>query len=223
VDYGGTDHLFNMSLVPCKNPKILYDLKKLSLYITLPDLGRIVDHLAEKTKCKFVSRLRIQDSWVNVRQDYAGTHATIENGKYLFIYAMPNQVDVPEDQVNTSRKEDSFWKQSEIIRIGSKSHVCTHQFGENAPSICYCSDPQTHASYTEIGLLIYIDYSNEYVQGDRIVSKSESFRKVTANLLDMLKSEFVSWRGPHCFDNPDVNVRVFGDQFRKKAGAKGHR
>ena len=66
-------------------------------------------------------------------------------------------------------------------------------------------------------------FANEFVRGERIASKSEGFRKVTESLLTMLAAEFVSWRGPLCFDNPEVNVREFGDRFRKKAKVKGKR
>lgn len=219
VDYCGTDHLLKKPLVPCKNPKILYDLKDLNLLLTLRDMLRIVDHLAEQG-CEFLSNLRRADSWVAVRQNAAQAKATIEKSKYLFIYAMPDHVEVPEDQLNTNKEENAFWKRSEVIRIGSKSHVCTYQLGENPPSICECSDPPTHASYTEIGLSFYIEFSNEFVRGEKIVQKSEAFRKVTASLLAMLQDEFVSWRSQYCFDNPDVNVRVFGDRFKKKVRVK---
>ena len=63
-------------------------------------------------------------------------------------------------------------------------------------------------------------FSNEFVVGEKIVSKSESFRAVTAGLIAKLRNEFVSWRGPHCFDNPAVNVGIFGDRFRRRAAAK---
>jgi hypothetical protein len=222
VDYGGTGHLLKKPLVPCKNPKVLYDLKDINLLLTFPDIVRIVEHLAEE-KCAFLSYVRRGDAWVLVRQDAAETKAMIEKTKYLFIYALPNHIEVPEDQVNTNKKEDAFRKRSEVIRIGSKSHVCTYQFGKDPARICYCSDPQIHAGYTEIGLSFDIEYSNEFVRREKIVVKSEGFRKVTASLLAMLQDEFVSWRAPHCFDNPDVNVRVFGDRFRKKARVKGKR
>ena len=222
VDYCGTGHLLTKPLVPCKNPKVLYDLKDLNLLLMLPDMLRIVDHLAEE-KCQFLSHVRRGDAWVPVRQDGAEAKATIEKAKYLFVYAMPNQIEVPEDQVNTNKKEDAFWKRSEVIRIGSKSHVCTYQFGKDPPRVCYCSDPQTHASYTEIGLSFYINYSNDFVRGEKVVAKTEGFRMVTASLLAMLQDEFVSWRSPYCFDNPDVNVRVFGDRFEKKARVKAKR
>jgi hypothetical protein len=203
-------------------PKILYDLKDINLLITLSDMDQIVDHLADKGQCNFISRVLRQDNWVNVQQDAAGAKATIEKGKYLFIYAMPSQVEVTEDQVNTNKKEDVFWKRSEVIRISSKSHVCIHRFENNPPYFCYCSDPPTHASYTEIGLSFFINFSNEIVRAEKIDSKSKSFRKVTASLLAMLQGEYVCWRGPHCFDNPEVNVRIFGDRFRKKARPKRH-
>jgi hypothetical protein len=180
----------------------------------------VVDHLAE-ANCSFLSCVRSEDSWVQVRHDASAVKATIDKTKYLFIYAMPHSVAVSDDQANTIKKENAFWKRSEVIRIGSKSHVCTQQSGKNPPSIYYCSDPQTHPSYTEVGLSFYLDYSNEFVRGEKVVQKSDGFRKVTAGLLNMLQDEFVTWRSPHCFDNPEVNVAIFGDHFRKKARAKG--
>jgi Zn ribbon nucleic-acid-binding protein len=216
VDYSGTAHLFKRPLVPCKNPKILYDLKNLSLLVTLPDMGRIVDHLAREAKCGFVSHVRRGDGWKSIRQGASGTKATISRGGYLFIYASPSRIEVPEEQVSTVEKEDAFWKRAEVIRIGTKTHVCTYRLGRGAPDICYCSDPPTDAGYSEVGLSFDIDFSNEFVRGEASLSKSEPFQQVTAGLIATLKGEFVSWRGPHCFDNPDVNVRVFGDRFRKK-------
>jgi hypothetical protein len=214
VDYSGTEHLFNMPLVACKNPKILYDLKNLNLLITSAGIARIIDHLAHKAKCEFVCCVRRGDNWINIRQDAAEVMATTDKGKYLFIYSMPKRINVAEDDVNTIKKENAFWKRSEVIRISSKEHVCT--LGGN---VCYCSHPPD-PGFTEIGLSFYIDFSNEFVDGEKIISKSEGFRKANAGLLAMLRDEFVSWRGPNCFDDPDVNVRVFGDRFRKKAKGK---
>jgi hypothetical protein len=222
VDYSGTDHLVRNPLVPCKNPKVLYDLNNISLLLSLPDIFRIIDHLAEE-KCEFLSILRQGGAWVPVRQDGAEAKATVEKRKYLFIYAIPSATEIPEDQIATIKKEKVFWKRSEVVRIGSKSHVCMKQFGDNPPSICYCSDPPTHASYTEVGLLFYLEFANEFVHGENIVQKSEVFCKTTASLLAMLATTFVSWRGPHCFDNPEVNRRAFGDRFQKKPRAKAKR
>ncbi len=222
VDYCGTAHLLRKPLVPCKNPKVLYDLKHLNLLLTPPDMLRIVDHLAEQG-CVFLSNLRRVDCWIAVPQNAAQAKETIAKDNYLFIYAMPHRVDVPEDQLNTNKKENAFWKRFEVIRIGAKCHVCTHQFGENPPGICYCSDPPIHPSYNEIGLSFSISFSTEFVRGEKIVQKSEAFRKVTASLLAMLRDEFVSWRSPFCFDNPDVNVRVYGDRFKEKARVKANR
>jgi hypothetical protein len=94
VDYCGTDHLLKKPLVPCKNPKVLYDLKNINLLVTLPDIVRIVDHLTNE-KCEFLSNLRRRDTWVPVRQDAAEAKVTIEESKYLFIYALPNHIEVP--------------------------------------------------------------------------------------------------------------------------------
>lgn len=222
VNYCGTARLLKKPLVPCKNPKVLYDLKALNLLLTLPDVLRIVDCLAEQG-CTFVANVRRADTWNAVCQNAAQAKMTVEKDKYLFIYAMPDHVEIPNDKINTIKKEDAFWKRSEVIRIGAMRYVCTHQFGEDPPSICYCSDPPTHANYTEIGLSFDIAFSNEFVHGEKIVEKSKAFCNVTASLLNMLQNEFVCWRAPYCFDNPDVNVRVFGDRFQKKAKAKTNR
>ncbi len=219
IDSSGTKSLFDKPLVPCQNPKLLYDLKDINTLLTPRDIHRIIDHLADVAKCQFLAFVWIENAWTPVWQDAAEVKATMVKGKFLFIYAFPNTIEIPENQLFTYKKENAFWKRSEVIRIGSKSHVCTQRFGENLPSICYCSDPPTHASYTEIGLSVYIRFSNEFVRRDKIVSKSTEFRTVTAGLLSMLQDEFVSWRGRHCFDNPNVNVRIFGDRFRKKAKA----
>lgn len=215
VDYAGTGHLLKRPLVPCKNPKVLYDLKEFHLLLTLPDLLRIVDHLGE-LGCGFLSRVRRDGNWVPVRQIAAEAKSMIEKDKYLFIYAMPDDIDVPEDRMSTIKKEAALWKRSEVIRISSKSHVCAYQSAGNPAGICYCSDPPNHASYTEVGLAFDISFSNEFVCGEKIVGKSGAFRKVTASLRGLLRDEFVSWRSPHCFDNPEVHIRVFGDRFEKK-------
>jgi len=217
VDYSGTDHLVNQPLVPCKNPKILYDLKQYNLLLLFPDMSQIVEHLAVEAKCKFISRVRRNDSWINILQDAAGAKTTIERDKFLFIYATPSLIELAEEQVGTLKKEHAFWKRSEVIRIGSKSHVCTYRSADNVPQICHCSAPPTHAMYTEVGLSFYIEFSSEFVCEDKIVKKSELFKNVTTELTAVLKRRFVSWRGPRCFDNPDVNVRIFGERFRRGA------
>ena len=222
VDYGGTGHLIEKPLVPCKNPKVLYDLNNLHLLLSPPGIVRVIDHLAQAT-CEFLSLVRKGDAWAPVRQDAAEAKATIESGRYLFVYAMPNALGVPGDQIDTIKKESAFWKRSEVIRIGSRSHVCTYRTGDDPPSLCYRSDRPTHGSYTEIGLSFQLDFSNEFVRGDHVVAKSEGFRQVTTSLLAMLAITFVSWRGPHCFDDPDVNLLAFGDRFQKKLKARTKR
>lgn len=217
IDYSGTKHLIEKPLVACKNPKILYDLKDLSLLLLLPDMLRIFDHLADQG-CTFYSVVSRDKAWVLVQQKIAQVKATLENGGYLYIYAIPKHLEIPDPQNSTSKEEDAFWKCSEVIRIGSKYHVCRDP--QNTDSISYCSAPQIFPSYTEVGLSIHIHFSNEFVLREKIVQKSEAFRALTASLLAMLQQYFVSWRSPYCFDNPEVNVRIFGDRFKKKMKAK---
>ena len=108
VNYSGTDHLLKSPLTPCKNPKVLYDLKNFNLLLLLPEMCRIIDHLANKAKCEFISRIRRNDAWINIRQDGAGAKATIDHEKYLFIYAMPSEIEVAEEQVNMIENENAF-------------------------------------------------------------------------------------------------------------------
>ena len=107
VDYGGTEHLFASPLVPCKNPKILYDLKDLHLLVTLPDMARIVDYLGAEAKCKFACWLCSEapgDSpipvWVQTDLEVDGVQGVIEKGGYLYIYAMPRRIKVPKGHVD---------------------------------------------------------------------------------------------------------------------------
>jgi hypothetical protein len=219
VDYSPTAHLIDNPLVRCRNPKILYDLKSLHLLITLGDITRIVNHLAEKANCEFLTRVRRGENWVNIGQRATEVLDTIKKSKYLFIYAMPKRFTVTEDQVGTIKKENAFWKRSEVIRISSQEHVCTYRLGKSH-GICYCSDPPTVPWETEVGLAFYIEFSNEFAHAGKIVPKSEGFRNATDNLLRMLRNEFVCWRGSDCFDDPEVNIQVFGDEFRKNATGK---
>ncbi len=215
VDYAGTGQLLRRPLVPCKNPKVLYDLKELSLLLTLPDMLRILDHLGE-LGCRFLFRLRRDGKWVPSLQTAAEAKVTIEQERYLFIYAATGDGDYPEDRLNTVKKEAAFWKRSEVIRISSKSYVCTRQSEGQVAGLCYLSDPPGHASYTEAGLAFDISFSNEFIRGEKVVRKGGPFLTATASLMMLLKSDFVSWRAPYCFDNPEVNLRVFGDRFKKE-------
>jgi hypothetical protein len=81
--------------------------------------------------------------------------------------------------------------------------------------------PTPHSRDTELGLSLNMSFSNEFVRGEEVVSKSESFRHLTTGLLEMLQREFVSWRGRDSFDNAVVNRRVHGDRFQRKAAARG--
>lgn len=220
VDYSGTDHLLTQPLVPCRNPRILYDLQQLNLLLTFPDMNRIVDHLASTTKYGFTARIREGNSWRNVLKDGAGVKQIIERTKYLCIYASPTAKKIPEQAFKTVKDEAAFWKRSEVIRISCPHYVCSHHFPGLPPGTCHCSDPPTHSAYEVLGISFDIAFANEFVRDERVVAKSSSFRAATASLMEMLKDQFVCWRSLHSFDNPDVNVRIFADRFRKKPISK---
>lgn len=201
IDYGDTDELVTRPLRYCKNPKILYDLIRISLYLTRADMAAIVDYLQFELRCGFVSWLREEDAWVKssltghrLKDVVLTDNGPMRGDRYLRIYALPRPVAVIDTEVDTLKKEDSFWKQREIIRISSPTRM---GLGANQ------------------GLLYYIDFANEHVVDEKIIQKSPEFRRATSTLLHWLKETFVSWRGPLCFDNPAENLRLFGDRFAK--------
>ncbi len=201
IDYSGTDELVERPLRYCENPKILYDLQEFTLYAKRDDIARTVNFLAASCKCSFVGWVRINNEWVKrelssneaaetVRQD----NGPLKADPYLRIYAYRNCLEIPDADVNKIKHEDTFWKRHEVIRISSPTHMGIG--GAKA-------------------LLFYINFANEFVDDHRIVRKSDDFVAMTNSLVQWLKAEFVTWRGPRCFDNPGENIRVFGDRFTK--------
>jgi hypothetical protein len=65
-------------------------------------------------------------------------------------------------------------------------------------------------------LLYYVHFSNEYVKNERVLAKPQRFRGLTVRLVEWLQAEFVTWRGPNSFDNPQEHVRAFGNRYRSK-------
>jgi hypothetical protein len=200
IDYGATAHLVSRPLRYCKNPKILYDLKDLSLYATRDDMVRIAGYLGKEEKCDFVCWLKENGEWVLRRVVLDRIEKAIRNDAYLRIYAMPGPIKIRGPDLEDQRAEDAFWKRHEIIRISSATHMILDS-GE--------------------ALLFYVAFSNEYVEGEEILAKSEGFRELTRRLLDWLGAEFVSWRGPHCFDSASEHSRAFGDRFTARVKGSG--
>jgi hypothetical protein len=197
IDYSGTESLFTQPLSYCKNPKILYDLKDLSLYVTRSDMAAVVRHIYSAPGWSAITWLRERGEWVKRTLNEAETAGVILAGdslSYIRIYLLPRALDVPDSAIDTSRKEDSFWKKHELVRISSPTHM---GLGDNH------------------GLLYYIQFANEYISDDRVIHRSAEFQHATGRLLDWLRTTFVSWRGPQCFDNPSENIRLFGDRFAK--------
>lgn len=209
IDYGDTQNLVIRPLRYCKNPRVLYDLKQISLYVLRSDLARLIHFLAVERKCGFVAWLREQDKWVKhelnaekVQEVILSDDGPLKAERYLRIYAMPSPIAVPDRDVDTIPKEAAFWKRQEVINIS----------------------PPTHMGWgAEKGLLFYINLSNEYVHEEAVIQKSARFRELTKSLLDWLQVQFVSWRGPLCFDNPAENIRIFGNRFVPRQDAESGR
>lgn len=219
IDYGGTEHLFDQPLVFCKNPKILYDLKDLSFFANESDLARIVEHLHSIERCRFVCCVRAKDRWEvkemagSAVQELLGEQRRTGLGTspYFYIYAMPKKLKVPRGDLDL-KAEDVFWKRHELIRVRSPSYVD----GGNGAWSSMSSSPIPGCDI----LSFHINFSTEFVKKDEPSSKSKAFAELCARFLKWLQQEFVSWRGPQSFDNPEVHVRIFGDHFQKKARKK---
>ncbi len=205
IDYGGTESLVKSPLSYCKKPNIQYELKHLHLYVTRNDVCDIVEYLATKAGCYFLCWVHKQNDWVQDLLTVEDVKALIlfdsqkndKPEKYLRIFAARKLQKVEESEVDTIKKAEAFWKRQEIIQISSPTYII------------FDSDKSLKT------LLFYIDYSNEFVADEQIVRKSEAFCTMTSNLLDWLKTRFVSWRGPLAFDNPAEHQRVFGTKFKK--------
>ena len=189
IDYGPTGNLIAEPLVFCQNPRVLYDLREITLYAERRDVARIAAYLNTQAGCVFQGCVRERDQWVVKRlsihevSDLILPEADQPSlaSPHFWIYASPATASVPTAQASSAKDESAFWKRNEIIRISSPTQV---GFAAGA------------------ALLYYLQFSNEYVEDEKAVPKSAQFRKVTADLLDWLATQFISWRGPHCFDNP---------------------
>lgn len=193
LDYTGTEELISRPLRFCKTPKLRYDLKDISLYVTKSDMTSIIGYLDKVHGCSFACWL-----WGNGRCVVRTLCAHEVQEAFLsdqcfHVHASLLPLTESELQAGSAKQEKSFWKRKEVIRISSPTHI----------------------TLDLKGLLYYIQYSNEYVEDDTVVPKRENFRAVSESLLRWLGANFVSWRGRHCFDNPSEHLRLFGDRFAK--------
>ena len=215
IDYGPTDHLVNQPLVYCKNPRVIFDLKELTLYVADQDIARIVQHLENVENCVFSCCIRQKGAWATEEMSAADIAKLLRNDgglstQYLYIHAMPKRIEVTQENVN-SRVEATFWKRHEIIRISSPTNMMFQGTGHGDTPRGGSPIPGFIA-----GRLYYIHFSTEFVENEKVMSKSKAFASMTARFLEWMQKEFVSWRGPQCFDNPSEHTRLFGDRFQKK-------
>jgi hypothetical protein len=202
IDYSPTNQLLEQPLQYCKNPKILYDLKELNLYVERKDVVGIARYLCDGAGCILAGCLRNENEWAIRQLGTNDLHRVIQedrslsNGsRFLWIYASPEAVTVPDAAVESRKREETFWKRHEIIRVSSPTRM--------------------HFASGE-GLLYYIQFSNEFVENESAVPKSGHFRELTNKFLDWLGANFVSWRGKYCFDNQTEHNRIFGDIYHLK-------
>jgi hypothetical protein len=210
IDYSPTKRLVDEPLTFCKNPKILYDLRELTLYAKRADIAGVARFLGEEEGCQFAASLRLNEEWSVRHLAFDEAEKTILNETvlpcgYLWIYAFLDPIEISANAVGTARKEAPFWKRREIIRISPPTNMLLDPINA-VPSLLY-----------------YIRFSNEYVKNERVVAKSERFVGLTARLLERLQTGFVTWRGSNCFDNEQEHLRAFGDRFRSAAEKKSRR
>ena len=201
VDYGDTDDLITRPLRFCSTPDLRYDLKEISLYVTQADMASIIGYLSETHGYSFVC-WRLEDKqWVRRPLGADEVRQAVLSGRYLRVYASAAPLDIHDHQVTPARREAAFWKRQDVIRVAS---------------------PINMRADHEDGLLYYLEFANEYVEGDVVVPKQASFRATTHALVQWLGGNFVSWRGKSCFDNAAEHLRLFGDRFCRNKPADQH-
>jgi hypothetical protein len=165
---------------------------------------RIVRYLANECGCAVLCWRHERDG-LQALSGLAAIEQAVTKDRYSMIYAMPShganrrvrKLGEIESHITTAKSEDSYWKRHEIVRIDSPMQIV---WG------------------TKTGRLYELQFANEYVLEEQVRAKSPRFRELTTALVDWLKREFVSWRGPDCFDNPLEHKRLFGDRFLAKRG-----
>ena len=140
IDYSPTEQLVNRPLTYCKNPKILYDLREITLYAKRADIAQLVQFLGD-AGCHFAGCVDQDGEWNvrNMRADEAAERIVKQtefSARYMWIYASAQPIKISELAVGTARKGDAFWKRREIIRIKSPTYMV---FGSISmrPSLLY--------------------------------------------------------------------------------------
>jgi hypothetical protein len=188
----------------------LYDLKELTLYVTENDIAQIVEHLSATEHCEFACCVWRNDAWTVEEMTVGSVKKLRAADRYLYIHAMPQRINIPQSCVKL-KTEAAFWKREEIIRISPPLNMVFPTRGQSG--VVGGGSPLPART---LALLYYIHFATEFVENEKPVPKSQAFVDATTRLLTWLGKEFVSWRCPRCFDNPDELVRVFGNRFQKK-------
>jgi hypothetical protein len=210
IDYHPTKQLVDEPVTFCKNPKVQYDLRQLTLYATRADIAGVARFLRKDAGCQFAGSTRLNGEWSVRNLDFSEAEQIILNDTgpsccYRWIYAFDAPIEISANAVDTARTEAAFWKRQEVIRISFPTNML-FDTTNRVPSLLY-----------------YIRFSNEYVEKERVVAKSQRFLGLTGRLIEWLHTEFVTWRGANCFDNEQEHLRAFGNRFRSAAEKKSRR
>lgn len=194
IDYSPSDDLVSRPLRYCANPELRYRVREFSLVVTPQAMAEVLLHLARVEGCAFVAIVREQGVRVTRVLDgerAAALMALDDRGlpRFAWILADPRTASVPVVVPGTARAESAFAMRHEVLRIGAPIH------------------------YSRGGRMYFIRFAQEYVDADALQAKSKPFQAMTARFERWLGTGFVSWRGRHCFDEPDELSKTFGDRF----------
>jgi hypothetical protein len=199
IDYSPTTALVKQPLVFCATPKILYDVKELSLFALPDDIFSIVRFFAEDEQCRLAGCVFERRDWKCCSLSLAEAEHAITSKRalsYQFIYAAQRAIDISSGDLETAKGEDRFWKRGELVRIG-------------APTLMGYAPNKT-------GRLYSVNFANEFVDDERVIKKSARFRALTQRLTAWLADRFVDWRGADCYDNPRELQRLFKNEYQAK-------
>jgi hypothetical protein len=200
IDYTPTKHLRSRPLAPCENPELRCDVRELSLYALPADMQRVSRYLADQG-CSFAGVVRAgrEDVAKSLTADEVAALFAKRGALPAFhqMYAALKPIALDLADVSTAKREGVYWKRREVIQLESPMDI---GWGSKSAKL-----------YT-------IHFASEYIAGEKLKAKSARFRALGKGLAEWLGRELVTWRGPDCFDNEQVHLRVFGQKYRSKTG-----
>lgn len=198
VDYSPTTHLVEAPIVFCGKPKIKYKFSELTCYWQSEDLKDFLqfmfNKLPVKVYCWFFKLPEKKRYFELVSYEKAVEIITV-NHRYLDFYFSLEELDV-EKYLNRNVNADEgvylkldIWRKNEFIRLSSPSHILGY------------------------GLLYYVNFCNQYLDKEVVKDKSPDFNKLTAMMIEWMKSRYTSRRGKNSFDG----IQAYEELIEAKA------